>query len=368
MSKNKTLALKISFLFLFIIWGLQYEMVNDWPGNLQRWKDITSVLSSEVTEGGNNSKVIEPNYVYLVRLFQDFGFYGWLIICAIFELCILYILTRKYVAPRYYWLTIFILMLRIDYGLLFINSNRQTLAVFISMISMLVLMYNKFSKNSSLYKFQEFIKCVAVVLIIKYAAGIHTSAYMTLVIIPIYFITKYVNKISTPLILLFNALFLMRYIIDPSIFKIYTLNLFGELGFQDYYSVYLEGDGIATNNNIYTDILYLLIMNTTLIYYKNLSHPIKVMGIMVILSIILGAFLSGNLFRINQYLYVYMIFLVPYIVDFWKTIKWNSFLPQKKIIAALMILFCLYSFEMQLRDKYYYKWKDFKTILFVPWK
>lgn len=147
-SKNKTLGLLGSMLILFIPFGLQYEAVNDWPGNLERWQIITKFLSKDIVD--NSGRQLEGVYVYLVKLFQDFGFFGWLIISAIFELTIIYFLTKKYVPKQYYWLVIFILMLRIAYGFIFINSNRQSLAVFTTVIASFILC----KENLKLFSFK----------------------------------------------------------------------------------------------------------------------------------------------------------------------------------------------------------------------
>lgn len=55
-------------------------------------------------------------------------------------LLLLYYLMRWYVPAQYYWVTIFLFMLRTDYGLLFINSNRQCWSLMFAILSVLVLL------------------------------------------------------------------------------------------------------------------------------------------------------------------------------------------------------------------------------------
>ena len=309
-AKNKTMGLIGSMLILFIPFGLQYEVVNDWPGNLDRWQIITRYLSMDIVD--NSGRKLEGVYVYFVKLFQDFGFFGWLILSAIFELSILFLLIKKYVPKQYYWLAIFILMLRIDYGFLFINSNRQSLAVFTTIIASLILC----KENLNFFSIRlKYINIIPATILLLAAMNIHTASVVAFGLIPIYLIAKNIKNIRLWIIIIFNIIFFARFFFNASVLQDTVLMYMDRFEIQDSYDSYISlMDSNKINLSLIEQPIYFMIMNAALFMYKRFNMPTRFFALCTILSITINGFLYGNLGRICQYYYIYMIVMVPMIV------------------------------------------------------
>ena len=353
LSNNKKVGLRISFLLLFIIWGLQYEMVNDWPMNLSRWN---SVNHQETIY-----RDVEPLLAYLMSLAKPLTFFGWLMVCAVFELGTIYYFTRKFVIPKYYWLVIFVLMLRIDYGLLLINSNRQTISVILSMYAVLVLL------KSEKYKFLR-IKDISIlglilaVLILYACTQIHTAAIMSFLIIPIYLFVKLVKSPNIRVLLFIcNILFISKFFIDMTFLEPYLstfLNESNKEGFDSYLTL------LDTSNMTYSIIeqpIYLFIMNFIIFNYKVMPTNIRFFSTLYVVGLLLNGYMVGNLSRSSQYLYIYLIFVIPALIVLCNK-KNDNFIRLKKIVYFILIVYSIYSFQKSINHDYYSKWKNFKTV------
>ena len=296
-AKNKPLALIGSMLILFIPWGMQYEMVNDWPGNLERWRLITRYLSKDIVDG--SGRELEGIYVYLVKFFKDFGFFGWLMLSAVFNLSIIYLLTRKYVPKEYYWVVIFILMIRINYGFLFINSNRQSFAVFTTVVASLVLCNENFKNFFLRNIYTRILLAIGLILMAK---NMHSSAIFAFAMIPLYLIAKNVKKLNLWLIAIVNVLFFARFVFNADVLQDRILMYMDMIGVQDVYDSYITLlDTKRVQISTIENIIYFSIMNAALFMYNKFSTPIKYFALCTVLSIILGGFMTGNLGRICQY-------------------------------------------------------------------
>lgn len=359
LSKNKSLGLFSSILILFVPWGLQYEVANDWPGNLERWQIITQYISKDIVD--YSGRELEGVYVYFVKLFKDFGFFGWLMLSAVFELSIIYILTKRYVPKQYYWLVIFILMLRINYGLLFINSNRQSLAVFTTAIASLIL-----CKDDIKFKFLKLkhVNIILAVIILMIAMDIHSSAIVAFGLIPIYVIAKNIKYIKLWMIVVFNFVFISRFFFNANALQDTILMYMDIYGIQDAYDSYINlMDSKYIKFSMIEQIIYLLIMNVSLFMYKEFTVPIRYFTLCTIFSIILSGFIYGNLGRICQYYYIYMIVIVPAIVTILPKMRYKVISKYKKPLYGIIIFYVIYSFIRDINMEYYNNWINFKTIL-----
>ena len=131
--RDKHKALNISILLLTIPWCFQYQMTQYWDVNLLRW-DFVNVNAKVGLDG--EDRQLEPLYTWILQLCKPLTFYGFLIVCGVFELLVIYIFLKKFVPPKLYWISIFILMIKVNYGLLIINSNRQSIAVMMMMMGL----------------------------------------------------------------------------------------------------------------------------------------------------------------------------------------------------------------------------------------
>ena len=355
---DKKNALRCSFLLLFIIWGLQYEMVNDWPMNLSRWNSVNhhEMIYREV----------EPLLAFLMSLAKPLTFFGWLMVCAIFELITIYYFTRKYVPPKYYWITIFILMLRIDYGLLFINSNRQTLSVILSMYAVLILLQTNRLQYLK-YKKIPILKILIAGSILYAATQIHSAALLSYIIIPIYLFVILIPKPNIKvLLIIFNILFIGRYFFDMSSHT----HLFQEIlnnaaveGFDGYLNA------LDTSTKTYSMIdqpIYLFLVNSAIYFYPKMNKSMRFFSLSFTIGTIIGGYMLGNLHRTTQYLYIYLIFLAPTLVYYWNHTRNINFNKIKMPLYCIMILYCIYSFQKNLQGEYHKKWNNFTTIFEAP--
>lgn len=355
---NKKVGLKISICLLFIIWGLQYNMVQDWDMNLSRWN---SVNHKEAI-----FRDVEPLLAYLMSLSKSLTFFGWLMLCAIIELGTIYYFTTRYVPPRYYWLVIFVLMIRIDYGLLLINSNRQTLSVILTMYAVLVLL-NSHKTSALTIKGIPILHIIVSSIIIYAATKIHSAAFFAFIIIPIFLcVTLVKGNYKLPIFIICNILFIGRFIFDvTSLEPILTtqLNQSNITGFDHYLELF------DTSSKVYSFIdqpIYIVIMNLTIFFYPKMNFNLKFFSALTICGIILGGYMMGNLYRITQYLYIYLIFIIPSIVYYWSQTG-NQFLKRIRIpLYCIMLSYCLYSFNKNLQGNYYKKWNNFTTIFEAP--
>jgi len=361
-SKNKSMGLLGSMLVLFIVWGLQYEVVNDWPGNLERWNIIAKSVSNNVVY--ENGKELEFVYVYLIKLFQSIGYFGWLILSAIFELSIIYNLAKRYVPKQYYWLLVFILMLRVNYGFLFINSNRQTLAVFTTVIASLILCKDNLIFLSFKFKYVNIIPAIILLMI---AVNIHTSAIVAFGLIAIYFIAKNVRDIKLWIIIVFNLIFISRFFLNSSALQDTVLMYMDMYGIQDSYDSYISlMDSRIIKFSIIEQIIYLMIMNAALFMYNDFAMPSRFFALSTILFILLNGYLYGNLERICQYYYIYLIVLAPIIVKTLPETKYEIIKKYRKPIYTIVIMYVIYSFIRDIQHVYYNNWLNFRTILSAP--
>ena len=150
--ENKRIALFISFVLLFIPWGLQFQATQDWDVNLLRW-DFVNVNAKVGLDG--EDRELEPLYTLILKLCKPLSFYGFLMLSGLVELSVIFLFIKKYVSPSYYWVAIFILMIKVNYGLLFINSNRQTLSVICVMVAVYFMINVSRIRTSSISSYQH---------------------------------------------------------------------------------------------------------------------------------------------------------------------------------------------------------------------
>lgn len=356
--QEKKIALIVSFSLIFILWGLQYDMVQDWSVNLSRW--------NSVNHKGDIFREVEPLLAFLMSLAKPITFFGWLIVCAIFELITLYYFTRKYVPPKYYWITIFILMLRIDYGLLLINSNRQTLSVILSMYAVLILLQTN-KLHYLKYKKIPILKILVAGSILYAATQIHSAAFLSYIIIPIYLFVILIPRPNIKMLLIvFNILFIGRYFFDVSshthLFQ-EILNSAAVEGFDGYLNA------LDTSTKTYSMIdqpIYLFLINSAIYFYPKMNTSMRFFSLSFTIGTIIGGYMVGNLYRSTQYLYIYLVFLAPALVFYWNHMRNINFNKIKMPLYCIMILYCIYSFQKNLQDGYYKKWNDFTTIFEAP--
>ena len=356
--KEKKIALKVSFSLIFILWGLQYDMVQDWSVNLSRWNSVN--YKRDIF------REVEPLLAFLMSLAKPLTFFGWLIVCAVFELITLYYFTRKYVPPKYYWITIFILMLRIDYGLLLINSNRQTISVILSMYAVLILLQTNKLHNLK-YKKIPILKILVAGIILYAATQIHSAALLSYIVIPIYLFVILIPRPNIKLLLIvFNAFFIGRYIFDVSSYTHLFQEILNSAAIEGFDSYLNALDTSAKTYSMIDQPIYLFLINSAIYFYPKMNTSMKFFSLLFTIGTIIGGYMVGNLYRSTQYLYIYLIFLTPALVFYWNHTRNINFNKIKMPLYCIMILYCIYSFQKNLQGEYCKKWNNFTTIFEAP--
>lgn len=358
-SKYQKKGLIWSMVLLFVLWGLEFEIVNDWTSNLFRWK----IANEGFVHFHRN---VEPLLLFLMKLAKPIGFFGWLIICAIFNICILYYCFRKFIPPKYYWLSLFWFMTSEDHALLYINSNRQTLSIFFSIIAVILIIYSIKVKD---IKAKLISYSFAVIMLIG-ATNIHTGSILSFIFLFMPLFIKTFSKAKTKyLLIFFNILFISRFFLDASKYQ-YLISLI--LGDQVmYWSGYIEELATASSLgfSIIKTLIYLIYLNLLVLFYKYQSISGKCFFIASIIAIILSGFAVNTLSRTLLFFNFYHIISFPYIIKGLKRTNYkilNQYTNWFLIIVLLYLSYIFFRMTLFSQFDYYMKWIDFKTIFQAP--
>ena len=359
--KGKHPSLKLAFMLLFIPWGLHYNMTQDWNGYLLSWNIINNSTSDVVYSHGDT--VYEPIYTFLIRFFAPIGFMGFQIVIALFALSIFYIYVKKYVNSKFYWLSIYILMVLPGYGLLYINSIRQTLALVFSMLASYVLM--NVVGGKSIWKL--FIKIIISAILILIGANIHSSAYVAFAIIPIYLISKYTKNVNVLYALIIsNILFFSRYFIDITQYQqLFAMQL--ENSSVDSYLYTIQELENVSKISSFETLTFWIVMNLIVLYYNKLSPEFRYMGLLVYVAMIANGFLINTLARVLLYFNVYLIFIAYVLIVHFNREKKYLLKVVRNPIYLLLFSYTLFAFiRLTLTSQYYSKWSHFETVFSAP--
>lgn len=164
-------------------------------------------------------------------------------------LLLLYYLMRWYVPAQYYWVTIFLFMLRTDYGLLFINSNRQCWSLMFAILSVLVLLEKIKIPVRIPFVRKSYTKYVISIVLVYVGAQCHSSAYIAFLILPIYLWSHVYNgKWWLMLAIICNIFYIGKIFIDISVLQVY-MTMFSDEMMLNNVEGYIEQIGTEFNNN-----------------------------------------------------------------------------------------------------------------------
>ncbi len=361
---NKKKGLIISMCLLFILFGLEYDIVVDWDYNLERWNIANN--PSEVKNYGVNTDLL---YQLILKIFKPITFYGWLMLSAIIELYVIYKFTIKFVPPRYYWITIFILMMRVYWGFMIINSNRQSIALILTMCSLLILLKISYSKP---LKLQIKTLMLSIGLLIA-CFFIHSSAAFAILLIPIYFLLRILGKLKTKyIVLIFNIIYFSRYFINSETLQGLILGYWGSFGSESYIGYIKEMEEMDFQNSFFEQFFNWILITTSAFCFKRMSKVCQLFSVCYVVSLFFQTLFGANIQRVMIYLSIYAIFMIPNLV----MIINNTIKNSKKLIPyalyGLMIGFCVMSYCKYVYwspSGNYYKWKNYTSIFQAPtWK
>ena len=365
-SKGKDRALMVSFILLFIPWGLQYQVTEDWPVYVERWQTV------QMNDDTIGKRVLEGGYVWLMKLCSPIGFFGFLIVCAIFFLSILHLFIKNYVAKEWYWLVILVLMSNMKLGFLLIDTNRQTIAVGFSMLSMFLLLY----EGEKWGKIRKYKYIIALILMI-FASQVHTSAYVAFLLFPILYIVKHVKRINFWIsAIVFNVLYFGRYLLHVDFLQKWILNIWVGTALMtennEFFSLYMEQmENENERSAIIEYFVSLFFCHSFLLIYNKLNVPYRFFGICMIIFYIGEGYLTMDLPRVLLYMNIYSILLVPQLFQYPKNVLSNTHVVKNPLLLGSLILVILihmvFFYNGMTTNIYYKQWKsDFTTILEAP--
>ena len=254
-------GLKISFILIFIFLALRYNFGNDYKAYHNNFLIINNYDSINYFD---KSFQLEPGWLFLCRLFKPIGFFGMVMILALFNCVVYYRFINKYLPPQYYWLAVTIYLFDPSFMLIQASAMRQSLAIAIFIASI-----------PYIYKKDP----------IRYIIGIgiawffHSSA---LILLPLYFlgyVNWKINKITGAVIL---ASFISLYLFGKNLAP--YVNQFIQSNFERY-DVYQGGAVIGTGFGIfYFSIFFILILAYERYQNKETSllFKIAIVGFMII--------------------------------------------------------------------------------------
>lgn len=360
--EKRLAALYISLLLLFIPWGLQYEMTQDWEPHLIHW-NVVNNGASLIYE----SKELEPVYVFWLELLSPFTYFGYLMICAILELSIIGYCIKKFVNPDYYWVSIAVLMLCVQNGLLMINSNRMTMALMLIIVGVLFLF-----KNDGYESFEDidekgikWNRLLLFLVMIFIAINIHSGAIAAAGLLLIYIASKKLVYLNTfGWIAAMNVIFMLRFFVDVSSLQLFGLMYLESFGVEDFEEYIDEIENAENVSKVYTPILFVF-LNVILLTFHKMTSVMKFFALAFIIHIQFTTYMIGAIGRVLQYYYIYSIFLVPYLVSLTKTYEWEIV---RKVCCVLFFLLIVYDFiKYVTTDFCYERWTDFHTIFEAPY-
>lgn len=362
---KKIEALLITMLLLFIPWGLQYEMTQDWEPHLLHWNVVNNGASITL-----ESREIEPAYVFWLEMLSPFTYFGYLMICAILELGIIAYCIRKYVNPNYYWISIAVLMLCVENGLLMINSNRMTVALILTIVGVINLFKDdenedlQDEENNSI-RWNGILSFIALWLI---AINIHGGAIASVGIIPIYIISKKISNLSSiGWIVIMNLFFALRFFIDITTLQVYAMMFLGSSGVEDFDMYIEEIENAESISKVYTPIFFVL-LNVILLTYDKMTSVMKFFALAFIVKIQFYSYVTGNFGRVLQFYYIYSILLIPYLVSLTKSWE-NEFVQRVRTpVCMFFLILIIYDFIKYVTTNYCYeRWQDFTTVFEAPY-
>lgn len=360
-SEKKIIGLRLSFFFLFFLAAFQYVCSNDFWGYYGYWN---RVLSGDYRD-------LEPLYCSLIEFFEPIGYFGWLIICAAFNMGVYYWLVKKHVKPQYYWLTIAIFALWNRCFLLMVNCNRQTLAVtFVSL--MLVCMcwnFKSICSNScggSDHRIGGFsVKSLSLsVLFFFLAVNIHTSAFVAIILFPIAFLSSKEKLWNSRIcIIVFVLIFLLRQLVDLSLIANYVKMYFLE---QNSHFAYMT-EQIARNNNIsfFTELMYLSYIVLLGCFFKQLSLFERIVGLSFVFAVFIQPLFVRDMERLMMYFQVLFPVLAVILID--KIPREYNIL--RSYFVILVVLYGFNNFIIAHSQPMYHRWFDsFQLIFNQSWR
>ena len=358
--REKNWALLCSFALIFILWALQYKMTQDWNTNYHRW-----LAANNMTSLYHWERDLEPVILMLLKLSKPIGFFGWNICCAFFELFVIWKYIKKFVSPRYYWVSVAVLTLSVLHALLLINSNRHGLAVIVMMLCTYTLLSFKIPINNIGFKIVA--KILVFFLFYVIAINIHGGAYASFLILVFYLMAIKIKKVNVVyLMVILNLLFFSRFLFESSSLQEFFIMIYSKTSLE-HFDGYIESLQTTENLSKINGIISFVFLNLTGLLYNRMKLSMRLFSCLLLFAIVFRPFMTGNLDRVFQYYQIYSIILIPYLFRLLSTSKYE--IVKELSFPFGMFLFVLASYDLykSVTTSYLWmRWLDFTTIFSQP--
>lgn len=345
--KYKNKAMLVAWALLFFVWAFQYRMTADWFVYVNRWN---GAINNVMTE----TRAIEPVYKAIMQFCKPIGFFGYLILCALFSVYVLKMYVDKYLPPTIKWMFFLTFSIGLNYSLEFINTNRQTIAIMFVMLAVYTLS-NQYVLNKK--KKYWIISCGLVIA----AFFTHKSAIVS---VPIMFFPFFVTKeVNSKFLYVFLGINLFSFFVDfsalSSIVGTYMEADSSMEGFAQYSTEIDERSKSFIEQGIYSITLFLLIYN-----FEKFEKNEKLLILFSMVYLALQGYAMYTMLRVLSYYRIFFAFAIPLLYlrcnDGKKSYKWiaNSFL----IVYAAYMVFRL---SVDIYGPNYVGYDPFKTIFDV---
>lgn len=289
LQKNYKYALETSFILLTFFFAIRFDFGSDYPQYLIHF----DLANQGTIKDALDTERFEDGWVLLCRLCYPIGFFGMVIVLAFFENYVVYRMIKRYVPPKWYWLSLFCYLFPTSLCLTGLSMMRQFLAMCVCLIAFDVAVRKKI---------------FFALLLVLIAAQFHTSAYICL---PICFIgllkdCRLSEAISIGLLL---ALFIIS-IFAVTFFGGYLTSFVRGSVFDVYESRFEQGQesvwGVSTFFNYYLFALILLMQ-------RKQDKLNRFFVLIFLLFFVIDAFkpMAPLIDRVGLYFYILFIICMP---------------------------------------------------------
>lgn len=347
--RKKNNALWFSFALLFVLFGCQYEMTRDWPVYVERWL----VATQDYRTGGRD---LEPFYKAVMSLCKPFTYFGYLMICAVFNLWVFKKYLDKYVPIELAWLTLAIFLLRTNFAFTYIDTNRQTLAITLCMLGLYCIL------NPPKWVKTKIMLYVLSAALFFAAISTHTSAVIALPIFFFPWICEHIKK--TKYLWGFMGLYIASYVVDygaiSDVVGAYMMGSEDLSTFSQYANEISERSKSFIEQGIYATLLFFLIY-----LFDKFKAQEKPLVLAVIVFISLQGFAMYTMLRALFFYQVYSIYVLPILASKMAEKKGSPrFLTY--LFFTIFILYCIYSFNSTMAGENMENWEHFQTVFSAP--
>lgn len=214
---------------------------------------------------------------------------------------------------------------------------------------------------------KKFNQNILSVIFLFLGAQCHSAAYMSFLLVPIYFfVKKYKGNHWITLAVICDFIFLGRIFLNTSWIQDYVsvISVVLNIGDTDNYTEWFDNQLIDISIS-YT-FVYCVIITLMAYCYRKMSLPMKFFSLSWYIGWTIASYFTGNINRLGEYFYIFGLFVIPYMFSYIISMKGNL----KKYIGILcLLLFIGYTAAhswTQMNTIYYERWLDYKSVFDAP--